>query len=252
MGKQARSGPGPVDSWERLKRELVAYLAVATNSDANPGDLELPAGHPLLDALQNLPGGLPTELTGPRFELQRNANRLQKCTTPKGWRGCRREIINAASALLDGVRRILTGTPAVPAALTQPAGGTEEGEGDAGSERAESRSDAFDETIPDASGYVKKPADTSAYLSASEVLRKHTPAHIAHTYKQLRSILNRNPDIKRWQQRKNRLAVHLADWNGFVERTERNLRAAGDGFDVTKEEAEARKAELRRLRKSGK
>lgn len=104
------------------------------------------------------------------------------------------------------------------------------------------------ETI-DASGYVTNPKDPSAYVAATEALRKHTPAALATTYKQFRAILDRHPQIRRWQVRENRLSVHLADWTAYVQ--EETSTVDADGLLADQFEIEARKEEMRRRKNAG-
>ena len=105
------------------------------------------------------------------------------------------------------------------------------------------------ETI-DAYGYVTNPKDPTAYVAASDALRKHTPAALATTYKQFRAILDKHPEIRRWQVRKNRLSVHLADWTDYVQK-ETSL-VDSDGLLADQFEIEARKADIRRKNKTRK
>ena len=105
------------------------------------------------------------------------------------------------------------------------------------------------ETI-DGCGYVTNPKDPTAYVAATVALRKHTPAALATTYKQFRAILDKHPEIRRWQLRGNRLSVHLAEWTAYVQK-ETSLVDA-DGLLADQFEVEARKEEIRRKNKTRK
>jgi hypothetical protein len=95
----AGSGTPPPGTWPKLRQALHAYVAVAQNPETDPEELELRAGHPLVEAVETVQAGqdFSSELRKQWFELQRNANRLQDCTTRGGKKGCRREILEYAS-----------------------------------------------------------------------------------------------------------------------------------------------------------
>lgn len=100
---------------------------------------------------------------------------------------------------------------------------------------------------PDDHGFVALPADTTAYLPAADILSDHTPPEICTTHKQLRAILDKHPEIKRWRPRSNRLSVHLADWRMFVKEQEAN---SGKG-DPDESAIADRKATIRRATSGG-
>jgi hypothetical protein len=102
------------------------------------------------------------------------------------------------------------------------------------------------ETI-DATGLVTNPKDETAYRPATDVLRNHTPAAVAVTYKQFTAILERHPEIRRWIPRPQRLSVHLADWLDYVRKETRQVDK--DGLLANQFEIEARKAEINRQRR---
>jgi len=141
---------------------------------------------------------------------------------------------------------IREGLPTPPSIDATP--GTEQSEG-AGTQAKAPAPATATETV-DATGYVTNPSDPTAYVAATDVLRNHTPAALATTHKQLRSILNKYPTIRRWQVRENRLRVHLADWMTYVRKETSNVGA--DGLLADELEIEARKAELRRKKPPGK
>ncbi len=105
------------------------------------------------------------------------------------------------------------------------------------------------ETV-DTFGYVTNPMDPTAYVAATDALRNHTPAALATTYKQFRAILDKHPEIRRWQVRKNRLSVHLAEWTVYVQ--EETSPVDADGLLADQFEVEARKEEIRRKNKTRK
>lgn len=109
---------------------------------------------------------------------------------------------------------------------------------------------------PDKNGLVLNPLDPSAYVPAMEILNEHTPPSTATTYKQLKRILHRHPEVRRTRPkgkqgkpRLNRLDVHLADWTKLKD----ELLARpidSDGWPkVSDEEKASRKAKIRRTKK---
>lgn len=79
---------------------------------------------------------------------------------------------------------------------------------------------------PDAEGYVAMPADPTAYVPASIVLKEHAPADVT-THKELIALLRdfastrvkwTRPPGRSGEPRKNRLSIHIADWIGYVSR----------------------------------
>lgn len=113
-----------------------------------------------------------------------------------------------------------------------------------------------DDDMPDERGFVKNPKDHTAYRPATEILNKHTPPLVATTYKQLKAILRRHPEVRRTrpkgkqgEPRPNRLNVHLADWHKLKEKL-LVPSADSDGWPpVSDEEVADRKAAIRRTKK---
>ena len=79
--------------------------------------------------------------------------------------------------------------------------------------------------VPDARGYVESPADPTAYVPASKILNEYTPAELNVTARELPKLLGdysanhirwTRPPGKDGTPRRNRLAVHLVDWNAYV------------------------------------
>jgi hypothetical protein len=113
--------------------------------------------------------------------------------------------------------------------------------------------------IPNERGYVASPADPAAYVPASDVLARHTPADLPISMKELGTILadydtNRvrwtRPLGKNGQPMRNRRSVHLGDWTAYVKRRSPN---EADGFPrLTDAELEQRKAAVRNARHAGK
>lgn len=79
---------------------------------------------------------------------------------------------------------------------------------------------------PDSDGYVRDPADESAYVPKSEILTKHTPTRLPIGDKSLTATLSdftrngvrwtRPKSAKSGQPHPQRLSVHLADWSEYV------------------------------------
>ena len=95
---------------------------------------------------------------------------------------------------------------------------------------------------PDEYGFVAQPADATEYVPASDVLNDHTPPEGCMTYRQLVAILKKHPEIKRWKPRRNRLSVHVSDWQMFVKKQEAN----SGGADPDESKIEERKAAIRK------
>ncbi|MFQ5807429.1 MAG: hypothetical protein ACE5I3_13355, partial [Phycisphaerae bacterium] len=116
---------------------------------------------------------------------------------------------------------------------------------------------------PDATGYVAHPTDRSAYVSAGDIVSKHTPAKMPLTAKQLTQVLeDYGTNHIRWTRpagrdgkpRKNRRSIHVTDWLAYVERQ----RASGVAADengwptVSSDEIAERADAIRRQKPAGK
>lgn len=117
---------------------------------------------------------------------------------------------------------------------------------------------------PESNGYVRDPADDSAYVSKSKILSKHTPATFRVTDKRLTDILANYAEYKvRWTRpisgttgkpHPQRLSINLSDWVQCVDRATKSSVTDEDGeCEVlpTPAEIEQRMAEIRRS-KAGK
>lgn len=114
---------------------------------------------------------------------------------------------------------------------------------------------------PNAIGYVVHATDESAYVPATEIVSKHTPAEMPLTVKQLTPILedyavNRvrwtRPAGKDGKPRPNRRNVHLTDWLAYVERRRAGGFAADyEGWPVVPKIEIADRTDAIRRQKSG-
>ncbi len=96
----------------------------------------------------------------------------------------------------------------------------------------------------DSKGFVTSPSDPTAYVSAATIRREHCPDGLSLTHKQLVAILAKNPKIKQWRPRSNRLSVHLPDWLAYLSKaTESRDR---DGLLDDPALIEARTANIRK------
>lgn len=157
-----------------------------------------------------------------------------------------RKILDSVRIELQKWCVLLTGEDETPTAAPTPTDAeTAKDEANGGGDVTATAKESIDEK-----GEVRNPRDPTAYVSAKEILTKHTPVEIATTHKQLIKVLEDQPKIRRWRWRTNRLSIHLSDWSEFVQ-----LRMAvvdGDGLLADEAQIEARKAEIDRTRERGK
>lgn len=83
-----------------------------------------------------------------------------------------------------------------------------------GGEERQDKGAELGPSAPDANGLVREPADPKAYLPAMELVRACDP--LAGRIRNLHSVLDRHPEIRRWKPRKNRLTIHMGDWREYV------------------------------------
>lgn len=112
---------------------------------------------------------------------------------------------------------------------------------------------------PNKRGYVESPVDPAAYVSASDILTKHTPAALSVSMKELGTILkdydtNRvrwtRPLGKNGRPVPNRRSVHLGDWVAYLRR---RTNPESEGFPrLSETELERRKAAVRDASHAGK
>lgn len=95
--------------------------------------------------------------------------------------------------------------------------------------------------VPDAEGFVRNPSDETVYRSAYKIIADY-PA-VAIDIKHLNKILAENPEIRRWKPRKNRLSVHLGDWQRYVDS---KSEKTDDGWNDDPAEVEKAKAEVKK------
>lgn len=116
---------------------------------------------------------------------------------------------------------------------------------------------------PDGMGYVAAPADTSAYVTAMEIVCKHVPVDMPLTVKQLTAIIRDYATAKiRWtrptgkdgEPRPNRRNVHLTDWLAYVERRQADgFGAEDEAWPVVSEDETAERTDaIRRQKSAGK
>ena len=145
-----------------------------------------------------------------------------------------------------------------PELAEQPPSRAESKDGVAGT------ADTDDPTKPDASGYVFRPTDLSAYVPMTTILAKHCEDVAVTTTKALTKVLeNFSTNRVRWTRplskktgapHRQRRSVHLADWEHFVDRQKRQgPGTSDDGFpNLAPGEIGARTAKVRRRRSPGK
>ena len=101
-----------------------------------------------------------------------------------------------------------------------------------GSTVAPSGQTALADDQPDKLGLVKNPSDTKAYQPAARIIASHWPipplGKERNRFKALWKILNRHPEIWRWQPTSGniKLMVHLGRWLEFVQ-TEKDRLSKG-------------------------
>jgi len=131
------------------------------------------------------------------------------------------------------------------------------------SEQAKRSSKNLMTDAPNAEGYVASPADPTAYLPASEIRTKHTPAEVEVTAKQIPGILKDYKSNRiRWTRplgregkpRENRLKIHLSDWVAYCARRQGTGGAADktDWPQVSEDETSERTKAIRQRKVSGK
>ncbi len=113
--------------------------------------------------------------------------------------------------------------------------------------------------LPDERGYVETPTDPTAYVSASDIVNKHTLVDMPLTVKQLAVIVEdfathrvrwTRPRDKQGKPIGNRRNVHLGNWAAYCKK-QRGTDA--DGFPrSTPEGIEARKQAVHHARQPGK
>lgn len=111
--------------------------------------------------------------------------------------------------------------------------------------------------LPDAKGYVVRPADPSAYVPANTLLAEHIPDGLMVTQKSLPAILaDYSSNRIRWTRppgrdgapRPNRRNIHLTDWLSYIARCQRTLQQS----DPTPTQIADRAAGIRNRKAAGK
>ena len=162
-----------------------------------------------------------------------------------------------AATLLALLERTVTPIEGNAHSLSNPSGPGAEHKSDAGNTHHEETSE------PDSAGYVKNPADRSAYIPMTTILNEHIPEdHPLHplTEKRLRAFLQdfesnqvrwTRPNGKSGKTIPNRRSVHLTDWKAFLDRTKSHGGDA-EGFPrLSEAQIERRKDAIRKTKSSG-
>ena len=224
--------PAVAGSRDALERSRIVDLANKTVIVATAGDLwkTLDEGKEPAVAVSSISIGPPygPNILQPKFPQPADLAKwdtldraLALCDAEGGGRGEAMRKLIAGVALAKGVdRRQVINMPLADfvAAATGNVAADEQSPHIAGADDGPGGQGALPANEPTGEIVPETPLDLTAYVLASKIVTDYKDKIPGLDYKLLRKILDENHDIKRHKPSKQRLFVHLADFDSFTKR----------------------------------